>query len=666
MSAAELLVRLRMQADEFKRGLQNASQSMQRFGDRMIGMGKSLVTRVTLPIIAAFGGIAKAAMDLEATEAKFNTVFAGMTDTADAFIRKFQELTPATTTEARNMASGIQDLLIPMGFMREEATQMTSEFMHVTGALANFNSSTHSAYDVANAMQSAIIGQYRPLAALGVQLDATTVQQRAYEMGLIESGEEVTKQVAAQVVLAEIYAQSEDALAAYTEENLDAKTKLGLLKTEIIDIAAELGQRFLPLIEQGIEYIKQGIDWFQGLSEAQQDNIIKFAALAAAVGPLLIVLGLVIKAVGIVIGVLSAKLIIIAAVVAAVVWLAAQFANWAKDNEEIMTKVSEVWEQLKEAGAEIFEALRETIAFVAEYIADIWEKHGETLLATIMPVWNQIVLTVTTAIDIVKNIILLVLAVIRGDWDAAWEAIKNIGVTVWNFIKGTAQNIFDGLRAALVAINEILLNRLRDIWTNMWNSIRQRAEDIRQSVVDAIQRAIDWIRELPGQAISWGRALIEGFVDGVRQMASGLVDAVKGVINGAIDAAKNLLGLSSPSKVFADFGANTARGFAEGIMRLKGMVDDTAKKVFDFSDFKPGGPELPGFGQARPGAGGFGGPGQVAAQGAGAAGGEVNINLQGLFAGANITIGSENDAKALARQIYSMAAGAARAEGVDF
>jgi hypothetical protein len=74
-------------------------------------MGKNLTTGVSLPIAGLFAGFAKSAMDLEATEAKYNTVFDGMTDQADEFISEFQKLTPATKAEAQSMASGIQDLV---------------------------------------------------------------------------------------------------------------------------------------------------------------------------------------------------------------------------------------------------------------------------------------------------------------------------------------------------------------------------------------------------------------------------------------------------------------------------------------------------------------------------------------------------------------------------
>lgn len=287
----QLEVKIGADLSDFNKGMANMSRGLDKAGKKMISTGKTLTKSLTLPIVAGFAAIGKAVVDLESTEAKYNTVFAGMTDIADNFIKEFKKLTPATKAEAQSMASGIQDLLVPMGFLREEATEMTGEFFKVAGALANFNSGTHTSEDVVRALQSAITGEFQSLKSLGIQLDATTVKQKAVEMGLIDSTDEMTKQVSAQVLLAEVYAQSGDALNAYTEENLDAKTQIGLLKSELVDVGAEIGVVLLPIIVSITEKVRMWTDKFAGLDEKTQNVILTVAALVAGIGPVLIILG---------------------------------------------------------------------------------------------------------------------------------------------------------------------------------------------------------------------------------------------------------------------------------------------------------------------------------------------------------------------------------------
>lgn len=190
----------------------------------------------------------ESAAQLEATGAKYNTVFSGMTNSADQFISEFQTLTPATVAEARSMASGMQDLLVPMGMQREQATEMTGEYMHLIGALTNFNSATKSAEDVSGAFQSSLSGEYDSLKGLGIQVNETIVKQQAVAMGLASSTDAVSNAAKAQAVLELAYQQSGDALAAYNENALDTTTRMQLLQKGFQDAFGNAGQSALPQI----------------------------------------------------------------------------------------------------------------------------------------------------------------------------------------------------------------------------------------------------------------------------------------------------------------------------------------------------------------------------------------------------------------------------------
>jgi phage-related minor tail protein len=292
--AGSIYVKIDADVKEAFKGLDDLSKKMGKVGKSVTDAGKKITLGVSAPITALGVGFAKSAMDLEATEAKYNTVFEGMTDDADAFIKEFQKLTPATTASARSMASGIQDLLIPMGFMRDEATDMTGDTMHLIGALTNFNSATHTAEDVANAFQSALTGSTESLKRLGIQASQEAINQKALEMGLIGVGEEMTPQIKAQALLKLAYEQSGDALAGYTEANLDTTTKMGLLKSEIVDVSAQIGTLLLPHINNLVDAIKGWVQVFASLTPQQQETILMIMGMLAVLGPLTVIIGKVI------------------------------------------------------------------------------------------------------------------------------------------------------------------------------------------------------------------------------------------------------------------------------------------------------------------------------------------------------------------------------------
>lgn len=65
--------------------------------------------------------------------------------------------------------------------------------------------------------------------------------------------------------------------------------------------------------------------------------------------------------------------------------------------------------------------------------------------------------------------------------------------------------------------------------------------------------------------IELGANLIQGLVNGITAGAGAVIGAIGGVVSGAIDHAKALLGIHSPSTVFAGIGDNTIAGYTNAV-----------------------------------------------------------------------------------------------------
>jgi hypothetical protein len=107
-------------------------------------------------------------------------------------------------------------------------------------------------------------------------------------------------------------------------------------------------------------------------------------------------------------------------------------------------------------------------------------------------------------------------------------------------------------------------------------------------VSSGVSSVISFVSGLPGRILSalgnlgsllWsaGGDLLRGLARGITGAAGVVVDAAKRAARAAVDGVKNLLGISSPSKVFAGFGRDTMRGFGLGI-------DDEASTAIDAAE----------------------------------------------------------------------------------
>jgi len=76
-----------------------------------------------------------------------------------------------------------------------------------------------------------------------------------------------------------------------------------------------------------------------------------------------------------------------------------------------------------------------------------------------------------------------------------------------------------------------------------------------------------------------GKNLIDGLVNGIKNGATAVLNAMKGVVQGAIDGAKKLLGIASPSKVFAEIGMQTGAGMQGGVEKSAGGVQGALESM---------------------------------------------------------------------------------------
>ncbi|MDN6291471.1 MAG: phage tail tape measure protein [Tetragenococcus halophilus] len=568
--------------------------------------GKNMTKYVTTPILGMAAGMGKAAMDLEATEAKYNTVFKGMTDQSDAFIKEFQKLTPATKAEARSMASGIQDMLIPMGVAREDATEMTEEFMHVSGALANFNSGTHTAQDVTNAMTSALSGQYDSLKSLGIQLDATTVKEKAVEMGLASSTEEVTKSIQAQVLMKEVYAQSGDALDAYTEANLDAKTKMGLLKTEIIDVAAEFGTAMLPAISSVIDIFRDAVSWLNNLSEENRKLVGMIGLVAAAIGPLLLAgsfmidkflvikntlsgLSVAVSNAGGVLGILKGALAAIFSPIGLVLGVIGLLAG-------AFVYLYETSDHFKGLVGELITAFKGLFDGTSSF-GEVIEAAGLVFEEFVNGLGELIPLMLERGLELIDGFI-------SGVEEKLPEVLSKGLELVVQLINGLAEKAPEFLASGILMLTDLInrikeelpefLQRGKELVTKLKDGLIERIPDLVQGGVDLMIGLLDKIIEYGPDLLMAGADLIWELIKGIGSIVWEVTGAMAEIGDAIIEEAMNVdlfsigkdivSGLWEGIKSMGDWVGKKAGGFFEGITTTAQAIFNTHSPSRVFRD----------------------------------------------------------------------------------
>jgi len=126
-----------------------------------------------------------------------------------------------------------------------------------------------------------------------------------------------------------------------------------------------------------------------------------------------------------------------------------------------------------------------------------------------------------------------VLPIIQNAVGGAWQYLQG----AWNMIVGLFTGNGDRIRTGL---------------TMMWQGINQVL--------------MGW----PGNMMQAGIDMITGLVRGITSMGGAALDAVSGIASGITSKFKGMLGIHSPSRVFAQFGDFTMQGLAGGLNRSQG------------------------------------------------------------------------------------------------
>lgn len=165
-------------------------------------------------------------------------------------------------------------------------------------------------------------------------------------------------------------------------------------------------------------------------------------------------------------------------------------------------------------------------------------------------------------------------------------ALRDWFVTAWANITTT---VSDAWIAAVAIFEKVKLwftvtmpNALHDAWENIkatiadaiyaiWENLTNWYDSIKDAIVSPLNDAWQAIKDKISEWIQIGRDILEGLISGAKEKAQALIDSVLGPIKDAISRAKRLLGMSSPSRLFAEMGRGMMQGMALGVQQYAAM-----------------------------------------------------------------------------------------------
>lgn len=383
-------------------------------------------------------------------------------------------------------------------------------------------------------------------------------------------------------------------MASAMNDNLNGQ--LTLLKSALEGAAISIGESLMPMIKDLVSWINGLVDWFNNLSPSVKQTIVVVAGLAAAAGPLLMIIGQISIGIGALAPLFSFLISPIGLVIAVIGLLVAAgvalYNNW----DIVKEKCGEVWSY-------VCDSISNFVSESIQWVKDKWEECKlwlsncwNTVKDSAIEIWNNIgnfftetipqwVSNITNWFNELPYNIGFALGTVLG-------SIVQWGIDTWNYLATNVPKWIEGVS-----------KWFSELPGKIWNWLTQAIQKISQWGAETYSKAIEgatktingiiqWFSQLPGKIWNWLTQAIQKMGQWATNMAQKGKEAadrtVSNVINGftslpgkvakiGSDAVKSLWnGISS----MASWITNKISGFVSGIVNgFSGITGKVASKV---------------------------------------------------------------------------------------
>lgn len=311
---ADLLIKIGADSYEFQQKAQQVERDLGSLEKRLTSLGKSLSVKLTAPL-AALGAVAlKNADTQQQAEQRLLTALKGRTDIQQRLIAQAAEL-QSRSVLGDEVVIGQQAYLASLGMTEEQIGR-------VIEASAQLSAATGMTLD------SAVKNLAKTFGGLTGELGESIPKLKELTVEQLKNGEAVD------FILENYKGFAESA----------AQTALGPLRqlnNAWGDFLEQIGAAMMPFATKVTRALTVVVQMLQSLSPAMKQVLVVVAGLAAAIGPLSLGIGAVIKVLPMLSAGLTALLSPVGLVVAAIVALGAAFAYARIEKQKMIDEMAE-------------------------------------------------------------------------------------------------------------------------------------------------------------------------------------------------------------------------------------------------------------------------------------------------------------------------------------
>ena len=366
MALGKLNLKLGIDVSNLEKELGKVERSMSRFGSKMQNVGTTLSQSLTLPIIALGGAALKSFADMERLELGLTAIM-GSSKAAEVELQKLRK-TAENPGLALPQVVQASSTLQAVGLSADQARETILQFGNAT----------------ARAGKGAVVFDELIFAFSKIQSTGKITQESLNQIAERLPGFSTLLQETFGASTAEGINATGISAVNFSKQTVEAlatleRAKGGLgnafdnLKDNVTASLAELGKTINESLKLEQVFIKVSekiqmlVDKFKALTPEQQENIVKFGLIAAAIGPVILIIGQFATSISAIIGltrtliatftVLTGGLYLVVAAIGALVVYYATTDEGQKSLSKTGKLLSESFDRIKKAFSKTLELL---------------------------------------------------------------------------------------------------------------------------------------------------------------------------------------------------------------------------------------------------------------------------------------------------------------------
>lgn len=587
----------------------------------------------TLPTVlnlAAAGGIDLAAASDMVTDAmsalgmgvdEAGTMVDQMAKTASTTNTSVAQLGEGILTigaTAKTVKGGTAELNTALGILANNGIKGAEGGTHLRNVILSLQNPTDKAADCLNELGVSVYdseGNMRSLndilGDLNTSMDGMTAEEKSNIIGKIFNKTDLSSVNALLANTGDTWddlqqsiIDSGGAAQQMADTQLDnLQGQITILKSALEGLAISFGELLLPAIKMIVGWVQKFVDWLNGMDEGTKKVITTVALLAAAFGPVLIVVGKVVSAVGTIMtivpkvaGVINTVKTAFAAlnttmlanpiflIIAAITALVAAFIYLWNTNEDFRQFWINLWENVKAVAIAVWEAIKNFFSAAWEAISSTAQAVWNGIKDFFSGLWEGIKTIFSTVVEVIKTIITTYFNIYKTIITTVLNAIKTVFTTVWNGIKTVVTTVVTAIQTFITtAWNAIkntvttVLNAIKTVITTVWNAIKSAVTTVVNGIKSTISSVWNSIKSTVSTVVNGIKNTVSTVFNNIKSSISGTMGNIVSVIKSGFNNAISFI-TSLPSKAL-QWGKDMIMGIVNGIKSCIGAVGDAVSSV---------------------------------------------------------------------------------------